>query len=272
MNLLPAFVGAPELNKVYHCDLLTLCNALPEKSVDMILADLPYGTTACSWDEIIPFEPMWQAFKRVIKPRGAIVLTASQPFTSKLVCSNLEMLHEELIWDKVASTGYLDASRRHLKQHENILVFCTDALNYYPQMAKGRPYVHKGRSSNFAGYSAAAPTPTISNGERYPKSIVIYSASTAAYERLHPTQKPVALFEYLIETYTRQGDIVLDPCVGSGTTAIAAYKTGRNFICGDITEDYVKSARERLDKARLDKPIPVTSGVFQRTIFEIAGD
>lgn len=245
MHLLPATTLSGE-NRVHHADLFTLCNALPDASVDMVLCDLPYGTlNGVKWDVVIPFAPMWEAFKRVTKPNAAIVLTAAQPFTSMLVCSNLPMFHEEIIWDKVAGTGYFDANRKHLKAHENVLVFCDGQPTYNPQMGKGDPY-KKRRSSNFDGYGNAEPTLTVNDGERYPKSIVTYSASTAAYQRLHPTQKSEDLFAYLIRTYSKPGDLVLDPCCGSGTTAVSARATQRRFICGDKEWDYIQIARRRL--------------------------
>jgi site-specific DNA-methyltransferase (adenine-specific) len=243
VNLLPAFVGAPEVNRVYHCDALTLTNALAPQSVDMILADLPYGTTACAWDEIIPLAPMWAAFNRVIKPHGAIVLTASQPFTSKLVMSNPKMFRHEWIWEKPKGTGYVNANRVPMKNHESVLVFSDGFVVYFPQMRKGKPYT-KRRSADgeFIGDKNLDGYFTINDGERYPVSVIHYDTDKG----LHPTQKPVALFDYLIRTYTQEGDLVLDPTCGSGTTAIAARNTGRRFICGDLDAGYVEIARQRL--------------------------
>lgn len=230
-------------NQVIHTDLLTLCASIPRASIDMILCDLPYGTTACSWDEIIPLEPMWAQFKRVIKPRGAIVLTASQPFTSKLVSSNYEMFRCEWIWQKSKGSGYLNANRLPLKSHEVCLVFAFGLHNYYPQMKTGKPYrATSGAAGGYVQDQTVAGYLTINNGDRYPTSVIDFDIETG----LHPTQKPVALFEYLIRTYTRPGEIILDPCVGSGTTAIAARQTGRHFICGDRELEYVNIARERL--------------------------
>src|SRR5688572_1390419 len=140
MLMLPAFAGAPEVDRIYHTDLLALCAAMPDQSVDMILCDLPYGTTACAWDTVIPFDPMWAGFKRIIKPRGAIVLTASQPFTSALVMSNIRWFRCEWIWRKSQGTGYLNANRQPMKNHESAIVFAAGAHNYYPQMRKGAAY------------------------------------------------------------------------------------------------------------------------------------
>ena len=251
------------LDTIVCMGALEFMATLPDASCDMILCDLPYGSTACSWDEIIPFAPMWEQFTRVSKPRAAIVLTASQPFTSKLVMSNLQMFHESLIWDKTAATGYLDANRKHMRQHEDVIVFCAGQPEYTPQLTKGKAYTHHGRSSNFSGYGVAATKPTTSNGDRYPKTILSYSGSAAAYARIHPTQKPVALFEYLIRTYTQSDQIVLDCCMGSGTTAIAARNTGRHFIgCDNGTDEKTGKLWATIANERLAEPytLPMLEG------------
>jgi site-specific DNA-methyltransferase (adenine-specific) len=223
-------------------DIFDLCDCLDDNSVDMILSDLPYGITACEWDTVIPFEPMWDAFKRIIKPRGAIVLTASQPFTSQLVMSNLEWFRQELVWDKVLAVGFLDANRQHLKRHENIIVFSQGFGTYNPQMKPGKPYKKKRKITPI--YNKFIPIDSKSDGGRYPTSVI--QISNADRRTQHPTQKPVALFEYLIRTYTQPGDVVFDPCVGSGTTALGARNTGRNYIVGDNSAEYVEIARKRL--------------------------
>jgi site-specific DNA-methyltransferase (adenine-specific) len=224
-------------------DIFDLCDCLDDNSVDMILSDLPYGITACEWDNVIPFEPMWKCFKRIIKPRGAIVLTASQPFTSQLVMSNFEWFREEVIWLKSNGGMFLNANRQHLKRHENILLFADGLNTYNPQMTDGKPYR---ATSSAAGETTRDKTvagwQTINNGLRYPLSYQYISSESGK----HPTQKPVALFEYLIRTYTQPSDVVFDPCVGSGTTALAARNTGRNYIVGDNSAEYVAVARERL--------------------------
>lgn len=248
MNLLPAFVGTPEENRVYHVDALTLINALASQSVDAAIFDPPYGTTACAWDEIIPLDAMWKALKRVVKPHGAIVITSSQPFTSKLVMSNIRNFRESLVWDKIAKTGYFNAKHRHMRQHEDILVFGYQGVNYYPQMLQGKPFIKK-RSSNWQGYDAKSDLPTsINKGFYYPSTILTYSNADQSKGSLHPTEKPIRLWDYLIRTYTQEGDLVLDPTCGSGTTAIAARNTGRRFICGDLDAGYVEIARQRLAK------------------------
>lgn len=232
------------VNGVHHCDLFELCDYLPDQSIDMILCDLPYGTTACAWDTVIPFAPMWERFKRVIKPRGAIVLTASQPFTSALVMSNPTMFRYEWVWEKDNGTNFLNLKVSPFKVHENALVFGLQAPNYFPQMARGKPYRAEA-GKVFRAYLGADEkgTVTVNHGDRYPRSVQRIDSERG----LHPTQKPVALFRYLIRTYTRAGELVLDPCVGSGTTAIAAREEQRNFICGDASLEYVEVARKRLD-------------------------
>ena len=269
MNLLPSFVGAPEVNRVYHTDLFTLCDAMPDTSVDMILMDLPYGTTACHWDSIIPFEPMWARLKRIIKPRGAIVLTASQPFTSALVMSNPGWWREELIWDKHLAVGFLDANLKHLKRHETVQVFC-DGLPYYcPQMSEGEPY-HKPPKKQTPIYGAFREIGLINTtGERYPTTIVDITNANLSV-RVHPTQKPVALFEYLIRTYTREGELVFDGVVGSGTTAVAARNCKRNFICGDKELDYVLTARDRLRMPFEPRQKPVVNDVSDLPLFAVS--
>lgn len=236
-----------ELNQVYHMDCFDLLAQCDDQSIDAIICDLPYGITALksTWDNVIPLEPMWAAFKRVIKPRGAIVLTASQPFTSALVMSNLEWFKEEIIWDKVIGTGFLDAKRRHMRVHESVLIF-RDGQGYFdPQMQAGEPYTRPNRP-NTPIYGYFIETPTINEtGDRYPKSIITLSNADRT-NRFHPTQKPVDLFAYLVRTYTRPGELVLDPTCGSGTTALAARNEGRRFLCGDSDAGYVQIARDRL--------------------------
>ena len=261
--LLPARCPLP-LDSITHTDLLTLCSRLEPQSVDMILADLPYGTTACYWDEVIPFEPMWAAFRRVIKPRGAIVMTASGLFTHKLAMSNERMYRYEWVWNKKYHTNPFLADKQPLRTTESVLIFSRGNESYYPQMVKRpsewmreRPsYAHK--NGEIYGKSATRHTNSSTREWMYPDNILNISAENPTIrETLHPTQKPVALFEYLIRTYTRPGELVLDPCVGSGTTAIAARNTGRHFICGDLSAEYVTIARNRLAQ-------PYTLPMFDR--------
>jgi site-specific DNA-methyltransferase (adenine-specific) len=248
--------------QVLHGDCLELMKQLPDKSVDMILCDLPYGTTACKWDVIIPFEPLWEQYKRIIKPNEAIVLTASQPFTSQLVMSNPKWFKYEWIWEKENGSNFPNANYSPMKVHENILIFGqfptsptpSKLKNYNPQFASGRPYqiLYKTNRSqngvyrdNLNGRKSSVfdtPTPIKNGGYRYPRSVIKLNMDRG----LHPTQKPVALFEYLIKTYTNEGDLILDNCAGSGTTAIAALNTGRDYILMEKEAEYIEVIHKRI--------------------------
>ena len=230
-----------------HGDCLELMKDIPDKSIDMILADLPYGTTACKWDTIIPFEPLWEHYERVIKDNGAIVLTASQPFTSALVMSNPNIFKYEWIWDKKNISNPFLAKYQPLKQHESILVFGKGTINYYPIMTprdKVRKYKDKyggGESFNKKGTGEKEYTLKF----KYPKSILQYT-NAIQKGKVHPTQKPVALFEYLIKTYTDEGETVLDNVMGSGSTGVACINTNRNFIGIELDENYFEIAKKRI--------------------------
>lgn len=241
------------MNKVIQGDCLEVMKQIPDKSVDMILADLPYGTTACKWDTIIPFEPLWAEYKRIIKPNGAIVLTASQPFTSALVMSNPKMFHHQWIWDKKFAANFPQAKRQPLRTHEDVLVFGVTP-KYYPQMLKRDTPIKKGANNGariFGGESGLAREDYDKKvyDEKYPDTILKFSSRSEA-RGLHPTQKPVALFEYLIKTYTNEGDIVLDNVAGSFTTAIAAENTKRNWICIEQLEEYCEIGKKRINENR----------------------
>ena len=230
------------LNKIHHGDCLEIMKDIPTGSVDMILCDLPYGTTACSWDTIIPFEPLWEQYERVIKDNGAIVLTASQPFTNVLANSNLRLFKYEWIWEKEQGVNFMMAKKQPMKVHENILIFYKKQPSYNPQMTEGTPYISgKGDSGEVTG--RVRKTQTKNNGTRYPRSVQKIKREFG----LHPTQKPVALFEYLIKTYTNEGEIILDNCIGSGTTAIASINTNRNYIGIEKEKEYVDIANERIN-------------------------
>ena len=236
-----------ELNKIYQGDCLEVMKSIPDKSIDMILCDLPYGTTACKWDTIIPFEPLWEQYKRIIKDNGAIVLTASQPFTSALVMSNIKNFKYEWIWDKVNPSGFQIAKYCPMKQHENILVFCKNKINYNP-IKVPRDKIKKSR--HYGKTSGSNPLKYIDDNTREykdlnPKTILTFSNANRT-GRVHPTQKPVALFEYLIKTYTNEGDLVLDNCAGSGTTGVACKNLNRNFILIEQDEKYCDIIKERV--------------------------
>jgi len=213
-------------------------------SVDLILCDLPYGTTQNKWDSIIPLEPLWAEYKRIIKPNGAIILFAQTPFDKVLGCSNLEWLKYEWIWEKDNGTGFLNAKKAPLKIHENILVFYNKLPTYNPQMREGKPYTVKaGRKSS--NYGTQIDVTTVNTGERYPIDIIKFNRDKGKY---HPTQKPVPLLEYLIKTYTNENEIVLDNCMGSGSTCVASHNTGRRYIGIEKDKDYYDIAIKRLEE------------------------
>lgn len=242
----------PRPNEVYCMDALTLMHQCEPGSVDAIITDLPYGTTACTWDTVIPFEPLWAAVKHCLKPRGVFVTTASQPFTSALVMSNPEMFKYGWIWDKINRyTGFLDASRKPLRRHEDIVTFASGWPNYYPQITDGRPYIAK-RSGAASIYSSHVAVDGTNTGWRYPSTIIAIPADNKIENGLHPTQKPVALYEYLIRTYTQPGELVLDPTCGSGTTGLAARNTGRRYLLGDSSAEYAELARLRITGTGID--------------------
>jgi site-specific DNA-methyltransferase (adenine-specific) len=230
-------------NTVHLGDCLDVMADIAPKSIDMILCDLPYGTTACKWDVIIPFEPLWAHYKRIIKDRGAIVLTASQPFTSMLVMSNREWFKYCWVWDKALPTGHLNAKRRPMRQHEDIVIFSDGNNSYNPEMRTGI-FRKKGDSGQSECYGKFNRTVSY-NDQYYPTSIIKISNANQT-DKLHPTQKPIALFEYLIRTYTNPGDLVLDNCAGSGTTAIAAINTGRDYILIEKEPKYFEIINKRI--------------------------
>ena len=231
-----------ELNTIYNEDCLEGMKRIPDKSVDMILCDLPYGTTQNKWDSVIPLTPLWQEYKRVIKDNGAIVLTAQQPFTTTLIASNLEIYKYNWVWAKSQVSGFLNAKKQPLREHEDICVFYSKQSTYNPQMTKGKMQLKRtgGSSSN---YNDFIPKPLYSD-EYYPKTILDFPLQR--FKCGHPTQKPVALFEYLIKTYTNKNETVLDNCMGSGTTAIACMNTNRNYIGFELDENYYKKSLERI--------------------------
>lgn len=216
---------------------------IPDKSIDMILCDLPYGTTKNKWDSTIQLDELWKQYNRIIKINGAICLFAQTPFDKVLGSSNIKMLKYEWIWKKDNATGFLNAKKMPLKIHENILVFYKKLPKYNPQMRTGfKPYQCKqGRhSSNYGAYEKGHVTK--SNGERYPIDILEFKREHG----LHPTQKPVALLEYLIKTYTDENELVLDSCMGSGSTGVAALNTNRRFIGIELDEKYFQIAKARM--------------------------
>lgn len=227
-------------------DCLEVMKSIPGGSVDMILCDLPYGTTACAWDSVIPFEPLWREYRRVSKPNAAIVLTASQPFTSLLVSSNISMFRHSWVWNKAKAANFPQVKRHPLKVHEDVVVFGGKNTQYMPVMRKGVFRQKGGYSTSNKDVAVMAGAPKKQNDEYYPKSILDFSIAGNVDAGLHPTQKPVALFEYLIRTYTNSGETVLDNCAGSGTTAIAAMNSGRGYILIERDPVYYTAASARI--------------------------
>jgi site-specific DNA-methyltransferase (adenine-specific) len=247
---------APKTNTITCGDCLEVMQEIPDKSIDMILCDLPYGTTACKWDVVIPFSSLWQQYERVIKDKCVIVLMAGQPFTSALVTSNLKIFKYCWVWVKDKAANFGVAKYRPMNVTEDICVFYEGVSKYYSQKydagyKKNKP----GKNSQYKGvygqngFKWSYDESTM----QYPKNILFYSTpkhNDGINGAIHPTQKPVALFEYLIKTYTNPGDLVLDNCIGSGTTAIACLNTGRNFIGIEKEEKYCRIAEERIHALR----------------------
>ena len=227
-----------------NADCLQAMCVIPDGSVDLVLCDLPYGTTQNKWDSVIPFEPLWREYWRVLKPNGAVVLTAQPPFDKALGCSQLEFLKYEWIWQKTKATGHLNSKSQPLKEHENVLVFYRQQPTYSPQglLRKAAPTVRKG--GNNGGNYGKSDKDSLQEFSNFPRSVLKIPSEG---KTVHPTQKPVALMEYLIRTYTNEGETVLDNCMGSGTTGVACKNTGRNFIGVERDPDYFRIASERIN-------------------------
>lgn len=228
-------------------DCLIEMESIADQSIDMILCDLPYGTTQNKWDSVIPFEPLWAHYKRICK--GAIVLTAAQPFTSFLITSNPSWFTQHLVWKKNIASNFLNANRQHLMRHEDVIVFSAKQPTFNKQLQQGKPYKNKrnGKDDTGDNYgSIAIRTDTTNEGTRNPISVLEFDREVG----LHPTQKPVALMEYLIRTYTNESDVVLDNCMGSGTTGVACVNTGRHFVGIEKDPEYFRVAKERIEAAQ----------------------
>jgi site-specific DNA-methyltransferase (adenine-specific) len=254
---------------LYQGDCLEVLPGLGQ--VDAIICDLPYGTTACDWDSVIPLDKLWPEFKRIIKHNGAIVLFGSQPFTSELIMSNREWFKYEIVWEKSRPSGFLHAKNKPMKTHENIVVFSpgttvhenqSDArMTYNPQMQKGKPYIKKMKHDSRVGvWAAGNRTPlelrtNINDGWRFPHTIVAFDNDN--HNSLHETAKPVDLLAYLVRTYTNPGETVLDCTMGSGTTGVAALQTGRQFVGIEIDPGYFDISHRRIeDAARAAEGLP----------------
>ena len=237
-----------ELDEVYHMDCLEGMAMLPDASIDLIYCDLPYGVTENEWDSVISFEPLWEQYNRLIKDRGAIVLHSQQPFTTDLINSNRKHFRYTWVWSKSLATGALNVKRRPMREHEDICVFYKRLGTYNPQMRKGKMRINKGKEITSSNYKRGYTIRPRKSDLYYPKSIIHCPATRRKGQ--HPTEKPVPLAEYLIKTYTNPGEVVLDNCLGSGTTALAAENTGRHWIGFETEARYVEMARERLRQNR----------------------
>ena len=241
--------------KLYKGDCLELMKDIPDKSIDMILCDLPYGTTACKWDIIIPFEPLWEQYNRIIKDNGAIVLFGSEPFSSYLRMSNIKQFKYDWIWEKERPTNIFNMKKEAARVHEVISIF--NSKIYFPIMEasmqpnnndKTKNKSQKGEMNTIETISCKASISDNYNPSvRYPRSVIKINRGTRANKKLHPTQKPVALLEYLIKTYTLEGETVLDNCMGSGSTGVACKNLNRNFIGIELDETYFNIAKDRIE-------------------------
>lgn len=249
--------------KLWQGNCLELMKNIPSKSVDMVLCDLPYGTTRNKWDTVIPFAPLWNDYDRIIKDNGAIVLFGSGLFSADLMESNRKMWRYNLIWEKTQPTGFLNANRMPLRNHEDILVFYKKLPTYNPQKTQGHERKvssakHKEKcrkTENYGKYNLSSYDST----ERFPCSVVRFPKDIQT-SALHPTQKPVALLEYLIKTYTNEGDVVLDNCMGSGSTGVACVNTNRSFIGIELDENYFKIAETRIRQAETQMKLQTNKG------------
>lgn len=240
--------------QVFLGDCLELYKNIEPKSIDLILTDLPYGTTACKWDTIIPFDKLWEMVNYLLKPNGAFITTASQPFTSALIMSNPKMFKYELIWQKTRPSNVFNAKKQFMKWHENICIFYNNLPIYNPQTTIGKSYKKKhymqDRSNGTLGKTGEKDGHiSENNGIMQPKTII--EISNPNHNSLHPTQKPVALFEYLLKTYSNEGMTIFDPCMGSGTTGVACKNTNRSFIGIEKDENYFKIAEQRINARTL---------------------
>lgn len=260
MKLLPTFVGTPEVNRVYNTDALTLLRAMPDNSVDMILTDPPYGVHEAEWDTAPDLTALWVEIRRILKPRSAVVFTAVQPFTTDLIVSNRDWFKYCWVWSKTIAGDFFNAKNKPMRKHEDIVVFSNgttangsdNKMQYYPQgliaeqVKHSRPYSSKFRrdADQIVSTRASWKTEYVSEQSNYPSSVLHFAHGNNLTE--HPNQKPVDLFEYLVQTYTVQGALVVDPYGGSGTTAIAARNTNRQYMTCDISPKYCELMRERL--------------------------
>tara|TARA_B000000532_G_C18819367_1_gene385168 strand:- start:32 stop:784 length:753 start_codon:yes stop_codon:yes gene_type:complete len=240
--------------KIYKGDCLELMKEIPDESIDFICCDPPYGTTSIKWDSVLDFNKMWEQYDRIIKPKGVMCLFGSQPFSAQLICSKLEWFRYELVWNKNKCGSPGLAKKRPMKTHENILIFYKNAGGTYnPQMTEGKPFKRKSKNKegyvgkkNDHGYGLKPRKEFENKGTRYPKSILNISRNFSAQQQIHPTQKPVPLMEWLIKTYSNEGEVVLDNCMGSGSTGVAAVRLNRKFIGMEYDDQYFEICQERI--------------------------
>ena len=248
------------INKVICGDCLVEMKKIPDKSIDMILCDLPYGTTQNIWDSVIPLNKLWKEYERIIKDNGAIVLTSQGVFTAKLILSNEKLFKYKIVWEKSKPTNFLNAKKQPLRKHEDICVFYKKQPLYNPQMSEGEAYNKGFRKNQLTGsYGDFKSVEVKSNGERYPTDIVYFKTAESEGEVFHPTQKPIELGRYLIKTFTKKGDIVLDNTCGSGSFLVSAVLENRNFIGIEKNHevhrfknkeiDYIKVSMDRITEA-----------------------
>ena len=254
------------MNVLWKGDCLQLMDNIPDKSVSLILADLPYGTTKNDWDIILDFDLMWEQYERIIKDNGAIVLFAQSPFDKKLAMSNIKLFRYEWIWEKTSATGFLNASKMPLKAHENILVFYKKAPTYNPIMTKGHMKVsaaaHKINCKESSNYGKQMHTKDYCSDERFPRSVLKFKTDKQKNAQ-HPTQKPIALIRYLIKTYTDENDVVLDNVMGAGTTPIGCVQTNRQYIGIEQEKQFYNMAVNGVKKAKGNVGLFATSQTYQ---------
>lgn len=247
-------------------DCLCEMENIPDNSIDAIIADVPYGKTQNHWDIIIPLRPMWMQLERIIKPNGIIILFGQNSFSFKLGLSNEKYFRYTMIWEKTKAGGFLNANKMPLQAHEDILIFYKKLPTYNPQFEDGTPYIKKnvsnGDGGNYNKFDRIGNI-QINDGKRYPRSVIKFSNDN--HESLHPTQKPVEIMEYLIKTYTNEGEIVLDFCFGSGTTAVACLNTNRNFIGMEKDKIYFEKAQKRISE---HKQLQIEKINYQKTLLK----
>lgn len=240
--------------ELWHGDCLELMNNIPDKSIDLILCDLPYGTTQCKWDTVIPFEPLWNNYSRIVKDNGVIALNCTEPFTSQLITSNIKDFKYKIVWEKSKATNFLNAKKQPLRKYEEVAIFYKKQPTYNPQFTYGEAYNKGVRKDQLTGsYGDFRPVEVKSNGERFPTDILYFKTAESEGKVYHPTQKPTALCENMIKTYTNDNDLVLDNCMGSGTTGIAAKRLHRRFIGIETDNTYFNIACKRINSKQIQQ-------------------